>query len=761
MAGSVQTTRPAATSRERIELILSQLQALPTLPAVAIRVLELTTAAESSAAEVTRVVKSDAALTSAILRMLRRADLGVKSDVATVDRAVVLLGFRAVRNAILSQMLMATFAAGRDGRTSTTFWKGFWRHCLAVGCAAQRIAELLNERSLIDQAFVAGLLHDVGKIALDTCMPKSYARVIEQCARRGACLTDVEQEVFGLDHTVAGRRLANHWRLPEAIAQCMWLHHQARASLPKSVRSAQLIHLVHVADNLVRRERIGFSGYARTSDFDTDARTIGLPVDRLRSVAAELPELMAPWLELVSLDAEDSDPNEAIRALTASNRELGRVNEELLAERDRQRVSVQFLETMNHLCAALADDQTVHRVCALASRAVADGFSLERCAVYVAAGEGQCLSLGWAGSDSESSGEAVLEHADSAWLDGPDGPDAKKPDTAESWAIVGPALPSSGSLWRHCFPDDAAEPGWHLPILVDGEVGGGLLFHASPQVAKAIGGSVSNCRALSRFIGQSIATTRARAAAERLNEELFDLNRRLVEAQAGLVRVRSLSMIAEMAAGAAHELNTPLAVISGRAQMLIEKAPDEATADALRTVSEAAQRASRIVADLMEFAKPNPPDPKSIPVADVFDSLRQHWEADPRVDDRQIEFAVADDTLRVYADAAQMQTVLRAVIDNAIEATDPRGGLVNVNSPSLASDKQVRMVIVDNGVGMSADVLDHAMDPCYSSRPAGRGRGMGLSMAHRLAELNGGSLCLESTPGEGTTVTINWPPPST
>ena len=82
---------------------------------------------------------------------------------------------------------------------------------------------------------------------------------------------------------------------------------------------------------------------------------------------------------------------------------------------------------------------------------------------------------------------------------------------------------------------------------------------------------------------------------------------------------------------------------------------------------------------------------------------------------------------------------------------------MKVNSPSRTSDETVRILIEDNGIGMSRDVLEHAVDPFFSSRPAGRGRGLGLSQAARLAEINGGRLWLESILGTGTTVTVELP----
>ena len=101
--------------------------------------------------------------------------------------------------------------------------------------------------------------------------------------------------------------------------------------------------------------------------------------------------------------------------------------------------------------------------------------------------------------------------------------------------------------------------------------------------------------------------------------------------------------------------------------------------------------------------------------------------------------------------------ILNAVVANAVAATSGKTARLQVNSPSCASDEIVRIVIEDNGVGMPRDVLEHAVDPFFSSRPAGRGRGLGLSRAYRLAEINGGGLSLESTPEVGTSVTVELP----
>ncbi len=97
------------------------------------------------------------------------------------------------------------------------------------------------------------------------------------------------------------------------------------------------------------------------------------------------------------------------------------------------------------------------------------------------------------------------------------------------------------------------------------------------------------------------------------------------------------------------------------------------------------------------------------------------------------------------------------MLENAVEACSDESLMVKINSRSGASDEIIRMVIEDNGAGMSREVLEHAFDPFYSNRPAGRGRGLGLSRAYRLADINGGKIWLDSVQGTGTTVTIELP----
>src|SRR4051794_19013073 len=131
---------------KRVELILQQLEELPTLPAVALRVLQVTADDTSSAAEVVRLIGSDPALTTRILQLIRRADVGVRGDVTSIDRAVLLLGFDAIRGAVLAVSVFQTFAGKREDEPDYSRFsrEEFWKHCLAVACCAELLAEAVE-----------------------------------------------------------------------------------------------------------------------------------------------------------------------------------------------------------------------------------------------------------------------------------------------------------------------------------------------------------------------------------------------------------------------------------------------------------------------------------------------------------------------------------------------------------------------------------------------------------------------------------------
>jgi len=265
-------------------------------------------------------------------------------------------------------------------------------------------------------------------------------------------------------------------------------------------------------------------------------------------------------------------------------------------------------------------------------------------------------------------------------------------------------------------------------------------------------------RVLLDWLGACLKTAESRSVAGLLSEELAEINRRLSRSQAGLARARSLAMVGEMAAGAAHELNNPLAVISGRAQLLGCSSNDPEVQRCADLIAEHAQRASAIIEELMDFAKPAAPRPRAWSVGRLLGEIRSAWIERNVLGEEQFRLELSDESRKIVADESQIRVLFDEVIRNAVEAMGQRSDpLLVVNCLADVADDRIVIKVQDNGTGMSADVLEHAVDPFFSHRPAGRGRGLGLARAARYAEINGGRIRLSSQVNEGTVVFVELP----
>ncbi|NQU74790.1 MAG: HDOD domain-containing protein, partial [Planctomycetes bacterium] len=310
---------------QQIELILRQLESVPTLPEVATRLLKLTSSNQANTQEVINLVSADQSLTAKILSLAGRANTGLRKEARTISRVVVMLGFEAVRSAVLSIKVFEMFGpkglsvSGLDRRE-------FWKHCLAVACASDLLGQRLRLGIESEELFVCGLLHDIGKLAMEQCLPKSYTRVVQACNSQYGNIAEYERQILGVDHTIAGRRLAELWHLPELVEQTIWLHHQPVEGLPEVLSGRRAIAVVHLADTIVREQRFGYSGnFTFPADSTKLAAQIGVSAEVLKETIDRLPGLIEERSQLFGVGKTTSESLYR-SALTAANLELSRLN---------------------------------------------------------------------------------------------------------------------------------------------------------------------------------------------------------------------------------------------------------------------------------------------------------------------------------------------------------------------------------------------------------------------------------------------------
>ena len=179
--------------------------------------------------------------------------------------------------------------------------EAFWRHCLAVALAAEASARRAGSGLSPLLAFACGLLHDVGKVALDVAVPKSYRRVLAAAGGPKADIAQAEREILGLDHALAGREVARHWGLPRRIEEVIWLHHHPLEGQASTLAgAAALIGLVQLADAIAREKRLGFSGNRSFPLSSVHlAELVGLSADDASVIGEALPDrLEREWAAL-------------------------------------------------------------------------------------------------------------------------------------------------------------------------------------------------------------------------------------------------------------------------------------------------------------------------------------------------------------------------------------------------------------------------------------------------------------------------------
>ncbi|MFQ5423403.1 MAG: HDOD domain-containing protein [Phycisphaerae bacterium] len=737
-----------STEPHMVERVLAQLDSLPALSPIVARILQLTGDSKSGAREVIKLIESDPALTTRMLSLLGRADHGVRAEAITLSNAVVLLGFNAVRHVVLTTKVMEVFgppaASARDGGFNRA---EFWKYCLAVACAARKIA--LHLRSTLDpeEAFVCGLLHNIGMAALDAGMPKTFARIVRTSEETRTNILDVERSLLGVDHTVVGHRLAERWGLPDRLVDCIWLHEQDPDALPQSVAEGRHVQTVQLAAAIARQRRVGFSGCLRAGDTAPAlAARLGLTADAVEAIADSLIDEIEQRAQWIGLDALNSRELYT-QVLKRTTDELAVANAELIVQNRRLERKASWLRALSGLNRAISPRDYVREVCAAAAEALRQAMGIDAVIVFASTADDRWLEIGRSGSPIQTE---IVEQTVPVEAYRKDTAFAARLATTGTW--IAPPAPSWTALVERHRARLGTETVWLMPLLCEAAWAGGALFCADTERVADWHDDNAEIMAMSAACGLAIAHAQTRAAALALREELTEANRRCADAQAASWRAKTLERVVAMAAGAAHEMNTPLAVVSGWAQVLRRRAESDEDRKALDTIVSQTDVCSNILTDLTEFARPRPPKPEPIDLMKMLASLRSRLAEEEILDANCLAVDIPSHTPAVRFDREQLMRTFRELLQNAADATEPETRRLAVKARADLAEMTVAIVVEDNGTGMTPETRERAFDPFFSHRPAGRRRGLGLARVRQWVGQNGGTVRIDSEPGDGTRV---------
>ena len=231
----------AHVAQDPRELVLGRVRELPPLPLVIRELMSVMRKPESSADDITRVLSADQALAGKILRLVNSSFYGMPGRVGTISQAVVILGHAALRSLAVSLSVVDSIGQGLPAERRQVFWQ----HALATAAGAEVLAREFGLPEP-EEAFVAGLLHDIGHLILAIALPQECEKAFAD-----GILGDPERErtAIGMDHCRAGRLVLQHWKLPSPLIECVRLHHSEGACL--NATSPQLT-VVALADRLAR-----------------------------------------------------------------------------------------------------------------------------------------------------------------------------------------------------------------------------------------------------------------------------------------------------------------------------------------------------------------------------------------------------------------------------------------------------------------------------------------------------------------------------
>ncbi|MBI5323899.1 MAG: HDOD domain-containing protein [Ignavibacteriae bacterium] len=201
---------------------LIETQEFATLPPVATKILKLLENDNIDFRDIARIVEADASLTLKLLKVANSPIYATRTEVSSVQQAIVTLGLNRLTNIVLGISIFSRFLFSSQKQAADIIQK-FWWHSSCTGMVAKSLTIKLN-RFFKENEFIGGLLHDIGKLAMIQYNSQMYRRVIELVETKNKMDVEAELEVFGLDHIEIGKKIAEHWKLPHELVSIISGH---------------------------------------------------------------------------------------------------------------------------------------------------------------------------------------------------------------------------------------------------------------------------------------------------------------------------------------------------------------------------------------------------------------------------------------------------------------------------------------------------------------------------------------------------------
>ncbi|MCL2029133.1 MAG: HDOD domain-containing protein [Deltaproteobacteria bacterium] len=263
---------------------------LPTIPGVVAKISRMVENPETSAAAIGRLITQDQVLSAKVLRMANSAFFGMSRKISSIPQALMILGFDVVKGLVLTSSVFDMIQKSMAG---------LWEHSIGCASAAGAVAETLG-RDDAEEVLVAGLLHDLGKVVLALNLPDDLQLIRDKTSSGRIFFHEAEAAVLNFHHGEIGQWLAEHWNLPDNLAEPMRLHHHPE----RAVICPEVTAIVHIANSIIRGWGYGYAGDTLVPPISPAAwELLGLKTADFRAIMDILENRLAHLNEVTSLGA--------------------------------------------------------------------------------------------------------------------------------------------------------------------------------------------------------------------------------------------------------------------------------------------------------------------------------------------------------------------------------------------------------------------------------------------------------------------------
>ncbi|NQV33997.1 MAG: HDOD domain-containing protein [Phycisphaeraceae bacterium] len=730
----------------KTKLALSRLECPAVLPSVLTQAVSSVVQKQFSREELVDVVSVSPALVVQILRLAAKKGVVASSSRYSLSHLMGRLPADEIRNAILDlPVYEPPHSLDRSDESEVVSRQELVQHSVAVACCAKALARLMVVGTDTNLAYLCGLLHDLGKLAVQELMPKGFSAMAGQAKMETSALHPVERCYLSTDHGVIGKYLARKWQLPQTVQMAIWLHHSNVATLSKHPDYADMAAIVYCADAIVKSVGLGASGSFDTEcPFGRMSSLLKVREQSLRELQSSLPGLVNPVFERLHLAMTDT-VSRLCRVSKEGAALLGRQNCNLAAEIRRLEGVEKQLGFVKEVMDDIDSQASVRELAEVFAKCWQRFFQTGKTCIIWGHQTGGDLCEAVLIEDLQNSRHVLLDTEGGALVISSEG-DVVGVDEQLDW------------VFDQLDCDFAKSRSFTVPLVANEDVQAAIIFEMNYPVSPS---KLNTTFAQGVQVGDALLSRALTCEQqEAFAEDFLGIDQGVEQAAPALGPVTQglelLNALAEMAAGFAHELNNPLSVIAGRAQLMGENESEEDKRRSLHQIRENVGNISDMLGALISFAEPPLPKPSETSVVQLIEEAVQLASYKSGHDDLDVAVECAEGASTVYVDSAQIVSALANVLVNSVESYRGTVEAIQVVARSAGPD-YADIVVCDQGCGMDDETLQRATTPFFSAKPAGRQRGMGLAYAARVIQVNQGRLVLQSRLGQGTEVLISLP----